>query len=145
MKRLTTMALSRVLAVSLAAVLLLGSVTAEAHGDRRYYHRRGDWWGPALGVGLVLGSAAIVANAYEPPRYRQPVVVMPAPVVAMPPAASVWYFCADSNSYYPAVPDCPSGWRIVPAQPAPVSYPAHPGAYSSPYPYPAPYPPPPHY
>lgn len=137
MKRLTATALSRVLSASLAVVLLVASVTAEAHGNRHHHHRQGNWWGPTLGVGLVLGSAAMVANAYEAPRYRQQVVVMPAPVLAAPPAASVWYFCADSNSYYPAVPDCPSGWRIVPAQPAPQAYPS--AAY------PPNYPPPPHY
>ena len=145
MKPFPAMAVSRLLAVSLAVVLLLGSVAAEAHGDRRHHHRRAEWWGPALGVGLVLGSAAIVANAYEPPRYRQPVMVMPAPVVAAPPVASVWYFCADSNSYYPAVPECPSGWRIVPAQPAPQAYPSAATNYAPNY---APFPlspPPPHY
>ena len=126
----------RLLAVGLASAVMLISVSAEAHGDYRYYRQRNNWWGPAVGVGLVLGSAAIVANAYEPPRYRSPVMVIPAPGYAAPPAASVWYFCADSNSYYPAVPECPSGWRIVPAQIPAQVMPA------TPYPY---LPPPPHY
>lgn len=117
--------MKRTLASLVAAILLVSSFSAQAHDHRHRAHYRGDWWGPALGVGLVLGSAAIVANAYEPPRYRQPVVVMPAPVMAAPPAASVWYFCADTNSYYPSVPDCPSGWRVVPAQPAYAPPPPH--------------------
>ena len=28
-----------------------------------------------------------------------------------------WYYCADSNAYYPYVTDCPAGWQRVPAQP----------------------------
>lgn len=25
-----------------------------------------------------------------------------------------YYYCADMAGYYPAVPECPSGWRLVP-------------------------------
>jgi len=44
----------------------------------------------------------------------------PAPQAADPRAggSSTWYFCDASNTYYPYVKDCPSGWRPVPAQPA---------------------------
>jgi hypothetical protein len=31
---------------------------------------------------------------------------------------NTWYFCDSTNSYYPYVKDCSSGWRAVPAQPA---------------------------
>jgi len=28
-----------------------------------------------------------------------------------------WYFCADSNAYYPYVRECPEGWQRVPSTP----------------------------
>jgi hypothetical protein len=63
-----------------------------------------------------------------------PVVVVPPVVVAQPPPVAVvppvpapppigpapaqfWYFCQDSNAYYPYVASCQSGWRQVPATP----------------------------
>jgi hypothetical protein len=30
-----------------------------------------------------------------------------------------WYFCPNSNAYYPYVRECPGGWQRVPAQPQP--------------------------
>ncbi|PXW22564.1 hypothetical protein [Paraburkholderia caballeronis] len=55
----------------------------------------------------------------------------PAPQGRMPPApqadpsqaatGDTWYFCDASKTYYPYVKECASGWRAVPAQPAPES------------------------
>jgi hypothetical protein len=67
------------------------------------------WWGPRVFVAPPL----VVAPA--------PLVVVPPPVVAAPPLAAVgpqtppaaWYYCADSNAYYPSVTQCPSGWVAV--------------------------------
>lgn len=33
--------------------------------------------------------------------------------------ADTWYYCDASKTYYPYVKQCSSGWRSVPAQPAP--------------------------
>jgi len=33
--------------------------------------------------------------------------------------SDTWYYCDDSKTYYPYVKECSSGWRAVPAQPAP--------------------------
>lgn len=33
--------------------------------------------------------------------------------------ADTWYYCDESKTYYPYVKQCSSGWRAVPAQPAP--------------------------
>jgi hypothetical protein len=67
---------------------------------------------------------------YQPPYYAYPpVVVAPAqpPVYieqnsAPAPVASAesdgnWYYCADSNGYYPYVKECAAAWQRVPAQP----------------------------
>jgi hypothetical protein len=36
---------------------------------------------------------------------------------ASPRSSGVWYFCPESNAYYPYVRECPDGWEKVPAQP----------------------------
>ncbi|CAM2183933.1 Lipoprotein [Paraburkholderia sacchari] len=33
--------------------------------------------------------------------------------------SDTWYYCDASKTYYPYVKQCSSGWRAVPAQPAP--------------------------
>jgi hypothetical protein len=33
--------------------------------------------------------------------------------------SDTWYYCDASKTYYPYVKECASGWRAVPAQPAP--------------------------
>lgn len=67
---------------------------------------------------------------YPPPAYYYPPVVYgpAAPTTyversdvadeapAQPPA--MWYFCRESNGYYPYVKQCPGGWQRVPAQPS---------------------------
>ena len=62
---------------------------------------------------------------YPPPVYYPPVVVQPsAPPVyversdVVPEGPGTWYFCRESNSYYPYVKQCPGGWTRVPAQPS---------------------------
>lgn len=67
---------------------------------------------------------------YPPPAYYYPPAVYapPTPTTyversdvaeqaapAQPPAT--WYFCRESNAYYPYVKTCPGGWARVPAQP----------------------------
>ena len=61
-------------------------------------------------------------------RHHRPVVVVGVPIIvgpygpyyAVPPAEAYrtlegfYYYCYDPSGYYPAVPDCPSGWRLVP-------------------------------
>jgi hypothetical protein len=62
-------------------------------------------------------------------RHRPIVIIVGAPIFAGPPYDSYYpaapmdlyrtidgfyYYCAEPAGYYPAVPDCPSGWRLVP-------------------------------
>jgi len=47
------------------------------------------------------------------------VIVQPtAPAPSAPPPAQYWYYCDAAKGYYPYVPSCPAGWRMVPASPA---------------------------
>lgn len=51
----------------------------------------------------------VQAQAAQPPQAGQPQAGVPAPA---------WYFCADSQKYYPYVQDCASPWqRVVPQSP----------------------------
>jgi len=58
---------------------------------------------------------------YDEPVYPFPDVVSDysAPSEGYTPPSEVWYFCRGPRGYYPYVPACPSGWRVVPASPGP--------------------------
>jgi len=101
-----------------------------SHGN---VHVRGH--GGGLGLGLLLGAAIVglayaATPTYAAPANPAPVVVYPAPVavpavtyvqpavpVAIPQPQATWYYCADSQAYYPYVRQCPGGWQRVPATP----------------------------
>jgi hypothetical protein len=110
-------------------------------GDMRHFHDRdfGRWRGGHWYRGHYggrLGWWWIVGGVYYwypqpiypyPDPYVPPVVVRPPVVVAPQPApppqaaprqpANTWYYCESAKGYYPYVPECPGGWRPVPATP----------------------------
>jgi hypothetical protein len=61
----------------------------------------------------------------QPPVYvQQQPATPPVPATATTsaqPEAQYWYFCEQSNGYYPYVRDCPAGWKTVSAEPPPVA------------------------
>jgi hypothetical protein len=101
--------------------------------------------GVLLGIGLSPGTSQArvffgfgvpVVPApwyYVPPPviYAPPPVIYPPPVVVAPPAppayGQTWYYCDNPRGYYPAVQNCPTGWRAVPAPAAPPPPPPPPG------------------
>ena len=120
MKTFNIALLSLALAAGLAA-----ANDADAHGR----HHRGR-------VGVFIG-APIVPYYYSPywyPRYYYPPAVVapaqppvyieqnPGPGAAAPPASptqsqgAYWYFCQDSQTYYPYVQQCASPWQQVQPQ-----------------------------
>lgn len=112
-------------AVVLAAILAgsLIAVDADAHG--RHRHRSS--------VGIYFGVPApfyyYPRYHYAPRYYYPPAVVVPAPSyppvyieqsppsVAPAPSSSssgaYWYYCRDSQTYYPYVQQCASPWQQV--------------------------------
>jgi len=104
--------------VLILVILTIASGSALAHGRAR------------VAVGLNFGFPGWYAPYYYHPApvYYYP----PAPVYVQPPAPSAyversdvapegpgtWYFCRESNTYYPYVKQCPGGWSRVPAQPS---------------------------
>lgn len=117
--------------VLLIAVMLLGAAQAAsafAHGGR--FHSRAR-------VGVYIGAPLLAAPFaypyyrpyYYPPYYYPPaVVVRPAPppvyIERGDPAPSrqsgnYWYYCPDSQTYYPYVDQCAAPWqRVVPQPPS---------------------------
>lgn len=99
-------------------ILALASASALAHGGRG-----------RVTLGLHFG---VPLGWYSPWYYAPPPsYYYPAPVVVSPPAPTVyvergdvvpegaasWYYCRESNGYYPYVKQCPGGWERVPARP----------------------------
>jgi hypothetical protein len=105
------------LALALVAVLLaIASASTFAHGRGRV----------TLGLhfGVPLGWYQPWYYAPPPAYYYPPAVVAPpAPTTyversdVVPEGTASWYFCRESNGYYPYVKQCPGGWERVPARP----------------------------
>ena len=98
-------------------------------GDIRHFHehdlqlwRGGRWFhGPYEGhegwwwiVGGVWYFYPQPVYPYPDP-YLPPMSVAPMPPASIPPGPS-YYYCPSPPGYYPYLPSCPSGWRVVPAR-----------------------------
>ena len=111
--------------IALAMLLALsGAVASEtvlAHGPRVHF---------GIGVGFP-GFWPGYYPPYYPSYYYPPVVAAPAaspvyveqgaPQAAPAPAQANnnwWYYCAESQAYYPYVKQCSAGWQRVAPQPA---------------------------
>ena len=105
-----------VLAVALGAAV----ASAPAFADRWHGHSR-------VHFGLYFGAPLYWHPYYPPPYYYPPTVVVPqSPPVYIerggqaeqaPADQGWWYFCRESNAYYPYVKHCPGGWEKVRPQP----------------------------
>lgn len=126
---MNTLTAKIMLGASLMAAGLLAADVASAHGFRHSRAR----------VGIYFGAPVVVAPWYYSPwpRYYYPpyapAVVVPAPqppvyveqpqsAEAPPPASQAdnyWYYCRDTQAYYPYVDRCASPWQRVVPQPPP--------------------------
>ena len=116
----------------LLAAVLCGSTAAENADARGYRHRGGARLGVFIAAPLV--PLYYYSRPYYPPAYYPyypPAVVSSSPVyveqyppagpVAPAPESSYWYFCRDTQTYYPYVQQCASPWQQVAPQAAPPS------------------------
>jgi len=120
--------MKRVVLATLIVLLLIPSISS-ARGWRR--HRGG---GVAVGfvggftTGIVLdrlflppypervyyGPWRYPYYLYPTPSYAPPAVVAaPAPQLYQPSQQQYWYWCEDSQGYYPYIQSCPSNWKQV--------------------------------
>jgi hypothetical protein len=124
----------KTLNLALLSLALVGGVAvatdADAHGGRHHSRAR---------VGVFIGAPVFpfYAPYYSPyyPRYYYPPAVVTSPPVYIeqgsaapaPPAPTAqgpsasWYYCPDSQTYYPYVQSCASPWQQVVPQTAPPS------------------------
>jgi hypothetical protein len=122
-----------------SALILLGFMVSEAALARPFGHRGGVRLSLAVGVpfgwGYGYGYYAPPyyspyyapyyppSVTYSPPTYIEQGVQQSAPAAAAPQASpasqNYWYYCAESQAYYPYVNQCPGGWqRVAPTPPS---------------------------
>lgn len=113
-------------AVLVAIIGAVGVSPAWADRYRHHHHHHGGGHGHnavGWGLGILAGSAVLLAatsqpRAYYPPVVAEPVYVQPPVVVPVPayaPRQNYWYYCAQAGGYYPYVASCPAGWmKVVP-------------------------------
>jgi len=134
--------------IAFAALLVL-SLPAGAHGGRGYSHARvgvyvgapvviGGWWGPRPYYYAPYPYYYTPAPVVVREVVREPLVFYDERGNPVPPAkpqtqaqapaqpssptsasAPTWFYCADSQSYYPYVESCASPWQRVVPQPPP--------------------------
>ena len=108
MNRLSRIVLA--VAVVVAGSLACGAASAHPRFGVDFVIGPGPlWWGPPYYYPYYYPPAVVVAD----PMYAQPA----APAVQVPAPPTYWYYCRQSNAYYPYVQDCPSGWEQVSPQP----------------------------
>lgn len=128
--------ISTVLGLVLALIISLASVPAFAGGPG-YGYGHGSYYGPRVGVGVYFGGGGYYSSRYPyyyPPYYAGPGYYYPPAVIAVPsapityieqapqaapqPQQAWWYYCSQSNAYFPYVKECTSGWqRVAPVPP----------------------------
>lgn len=115
------------------AFILASLLAGNAWADRPHHHRPHG----SVTLGVYLGDPWIYSPYYYPyPVYSPriyvppvaPIVVTPAPSVYVEqPGASAtvptlepgyWYYCRESQAYYPYVKQCAGSWQKVAPQPA---------------------------
>jgi hypothetical protein len=126
----------RKLNVALLSTALLCGLAAAGTADANGRHHRGGraHFGVFIGGPVFPYYAPYYSPYYYPRYYYPPTVVVPAPSAPVyieqgtAPAASptaqnstaYWYYCADSQTYYPYVQQCASPWQqVVPQNPPP--------------------------
>lgn len=105
------------------ALAILAVLMAAASGAAFAHGRSHVWLGFNFGF---PGWYPYSYYYYPPPVYYYPPMVVqpPSPPVyvergdSVPEGPGTWFYCRESNNYYPYVKQCPGGWQRVPAQPS---------------------------
>jgi hypothetical protein len=103
-------------------------VRSSPHNFGGFRHHGGFRHRSHASFGLFIGAPLLIAPWYYEPRYYYPpaVVVPSSPPVyieqgqaAAAPDSQYWYFCRESETYYPYVKECAGPWQRVVPQPPP--------------------------
>ena len=108
--------------IFIALAIALAGITATSSAFA--WHR----FGPRVSIGFGFGYPYpyYYPPYYYPPYYPAPVVLQRPPVYveqspqaapSAPAPSNYWYYCSESNAYYPYVKECAVGWQRVAPQP----------------------------
>ncbi|TMH74828.1 MAG: hypothetical protein E6H52_11935 [Betaproteobacteria bacterium] len=112
--------MNRLLKIVLGAAFGVGCLVACATASAGWHGHVGVWIGP----GPWWWGPPYYPYYYPPVVVADPVYVQPNPVVQVPAPPNYWYYCRQSNAYYPYASQCPSGWeQVSPQPPAPAQAP----------------------
>jgi len=112
--------MNRLYKIVFAAAVAVGCLAASGTASAHWHGSVGVWIGPG-----PYWWGAPYPYYYPPVVVADPVYTRPNPVIQMPAPPSYWYYCRQSNAYYPYVPQCPGGWeQVTPQPPAPESTPS---------------------
>jgi hypothetical protein len=115
--------MDRLYKVVLGAAVAIGCLVASGTASAHWHGTVGVWIGP----GPYWWGPPYYPYYYPPVVVADPVYVQPNPVVQVPAPQTYWYFCRQSNMYYPYVSQCPGGWeQVSPTPPGPTAAPAAP-------------------
>jgi len=113
--------MSRFYRIVLAAAVAVGCLAASATARAHWHGRVGVWIGP----GPFWWGAPYYPYDYPRVVVADPVYAQPNPVTQVPAPQNYWYYCRQSNAYYPYVSGCPGGWEpVTPQPPAPAAAPS---------------------
>ena len=108
--------------IGLLLVLGIFSGLLYARGGGHFYHGAG----PRVYIGGYFGFPYYYPYGHYRYPYPDPLPYNPdlytdtTPRDIEPPQQYYWYYCNDSQTYYPYVTSCPSGWvKVVPIPPQP--------------------------
>lgn len=86
-----------------------------------YYYPPAYYYPPVYYPPVVLSQPAppvyVEQSAVQPVQSSQQAAPQAAPQPTSQPAQNWWYFCAESDGYYPYVKQCAAGWQRVSPQP----------------------------
>lgn len=122
--------MGRAIRIAVALAALLALTLASSAQAQKWGHSRGHSHSRVV-VGVGFGFPFGWPYWHYPhPYYHYPRVVVPAeptiyvekddtdPAQGQDPS-QYWYFCRDSNTYFPYVKECPTPWQRVVPQPPP--------------------------
>lgn len=114
------------IALFLCLNLFSGTLYAQRHGGfpSRGFHGGYHVGGPRIIIGGHFGFPYYYPYLHYPYYYRysypEPYADTSPPLNIEPEQAYYWYYCQDSQGYYPYISSCPGGWtRVVPTPPPP--------------------------
>jgi hypothetical protein len=123
-------ALSTLLA-GIGVFAALAFAASDSEAQHRRHHHHGARIGVYIGAPLLFAPWPYYRPYYYDPYYYRPIVIQEQPVVYTEQTAPVappspapqaqqqyWYFCQDTQTYYPHVQNCATPWqRVIPHAP----------------------------